>query len=262
MEDTISVILTVHNQEPIIGNIFKGITDNASENVKEIIVILDGCTDNSKEEIFKQMNLLESSFDIAIAEAPDLNETLCNNSGLQQSRYKYSIIVQDDCLIKEPEFDKRLLKPFKVVENVMAVSGRDAVDTRLIDGRLDYYNCGGVDAGTARNIFSIRDGVNRSPLMLDNDKVSLLGYLDEDFAPLDSDDVDLCIRGYKKYGWLSGSYVINYESPLWWGKTRTNPKSAFVWEQSMIKNHKLIVERHYDFIVGQKHSRDVIIEYP
>lgn len=258
-KDTVSVILTVHNQEKIIGEIFRGITDNASENVREIIIILDGCTDNSRDVIFDEMNNISRRFTVAIAVAPDINETLANNSGLQQSMYKYSIIVQDDCLIKEPEFDKRLLKPFKVVENVMAVSGRDAVDTRLINGQLDYYNCGGVDAGTSRNIFSIRDGVNRSPLMLDNEKIAQLGYLDKDFAPLDSDDVDLCIRGYKQFGWLSGSYVIDYESPLWWGKTRTNPASASLWEWSMKKNHKLIVERHYDFIVGEKHSQDIVI---
>jgi len=258
MEDTVSVILTVHNQEQIIREIFYGIANNCSENVSEIIVIVDGCTDESENILkgcFKQTPIA-----IMIAKTPNINETLANNVGLRASICDYSIIVQDDCLIREADFDKRMLKPFKLIPELLAVSGRDAVDTRLVNGGLDYYNVGGKDVGTPRNIFSIRDGVNRSPLMLDNKKVRELNYLDEDFAPLDSDDVDLSIRGYKQFGYLVGSYVVDYDSPLHWGKTRQNPYSNMIWENSMRKNQKLIVERHYDFIVGEKHSKDVIIE--
>jgi glycosyltransferase involved in cell wall biosynthesis len=256
--DTVSVILTVHNQEQIIREIFYGIVNNCSENVKEIIVILDGCTDES-ENILKEC-FSQTQIAIMIAKTPNINETLANNVGLRASNCDYSIIVQDDCLIREKDFDKRMLKPFKLIPELLAVSGRDAVDTRLINGALDYYNVGGKDAGTPRNIFSIRDGINRSPLMLDNKKTKQLNYLDDDFAPLDSDDVDLSIRGYKQFGYVVGSYVVEYESPLHWGKTRSNPQSAWLWELSMKKNHKLIVDRHYDFIVGDKHSRNMEIE--
>jgi len=257
-ENTVSIILTVHNQEKIIGEIIKGISENISENVKELIIILDGCTD--KSEFIMDKFLTKFNCNIKIIETPDINEVLANNVGLKNSECEYSIIVQDDCKINEPDFDKRMLKPFGKFFNLLAVSGRDAVDTRIVDNRLDYYNCGGVDAHTPRNIFSIRDAINRSPLMLNNERVKKLNYLDESFAPLDSDDVDLSIRGYKNFGYIVGSYVINYESPLSWGKTRNNSESARIWEKSMIKNHKLILERHYDFIVGEKHSYDVVIE--
>lgn len=259
MKETISVILTVHNQEMIIGKVIKGILDNVSRSVQEVSVIFDGCTDDSEDVANWAIINHPNSSMVTTFITPNLNETLANNYGLSVSSCDYAIIVQDDCLIKEPKLDQRLLEPFRIVPNLLAVSGRDAVDTRLVNGRLDYYNCGGKDANTPRNIFSIRDAVNRSPLMLDHNKALDLGYFDEDFAPLDSDDVDLSIRGYKKHGWLVGSYVIDYESPLHWGKTRNNANSARIWEASMIKNHKLIVKRHYDFIVGEKHSEDIII---
>jgi glycosyltransferase involved in cell wall biosynthesis len=258
MGDTVSVILTVHNQEEIIRPIFQGLIENCSENVAQLIVVLDGCTDKS-EEILNEC-YQQTKKEITICKTPNLNETLANNFALKQSRCDYSIIVQDDCLIQEKDFDKRMLKPFQLIPELLAVSGRDAVDTRLVNGALDYYNVGGKDVGTPRHIFSIRDAVNRSPLMLDNKKAKQLNYLDEDFAPLDSDDVDLSIRGYKEFGYLVGSYVIDFYSPLHWGKTRNNPVSNKVWEDSMRKNHKLIVDRHYDFIVGEKHSRDEFID--
>lgn len=260
-DDSVSVILTVHNQENIVEEILIGILDNISENVKELIIILDGCTDRSESKIDKLLPRAKSkNLDIKIIFTDNINETRANNVALKNSTCKYSIIVQDDCKITESNFDRRMLKPFELIPNLLAVSGRDAVDTRLLNGKLDYYNCGGKDAGTPRNVFSIRDGINRSPLMLDNEKLKKLNYLDEDFAPLDSDDVDLSIRGYKEFGYLVGSYVIDYESPLAWGKTRSNPESAKVWEESMKKNHHLIEQRHRDFIIGEKHGVDMVIE--
>ena len=256
--ETVSIILTVHNQEEIIGEVFSAIIENMSKNTKELIVILDGCTDNSEREIDKHLiNAKNKGVDIKIIITPDVNEVIANNVGLKNSTCKYSLLVQDDCKITEKDFDLRMLKPFQVVPNLIAVSGRDAVDTRLVDGKLDYYNVGGKDVGTQRHVFSIRDAVNRSPLMLNNEMAKEMGYFDEDFAPLDSDDVDLCIRAYKEKYYLCGSYVIEFESPLHWGKTRSDSESAKVWEKSMIKNHKLIVDRHYDFITGKKHSRDM-----
>ncbi|OGR15026.1 MAG: hypothetical protein A2097_11760 [Desulfobacula sp. GWF2_41_7] len=261
MEDTISVILTVYNKEDIITEVLNGILNNISPKVKELIIVLDGCTDGSESKIDRLLpKAKDMGLDIKIICTDNVNEVKANNVGLKNSSCKYSILIQDDCQIIEKDFDNRLLKPFQIIPNLLAVSGRDAVDTRIINGKLDYYNCGGKDAGTPKDIFSIRDAVNRSPLMIDNEKVKSLNYLDEDFAPLDSDDVDLSIRGYKEYGYLVGSYVIDYISPNHWGTTRSNPESARVWEQSMLKNHKLIAERHYSFITGEKHGKDIIIE--
>jgi len=256
MNKTIGILLTIHNQEQLAPIIFDGIVNNISPNVTLITIIFDGCTDRSEEVLKDKVSINCGAF-VETFNTPNLNETLANNYGLKISPCDYTIIVQDDCLIQEKNFDQRMLKPFLAVPELIAVSGRDAVDTRLLNGRLDYYNVGGKDVPHSRDIFYIRDAVNRSPLMLDMKKLKELNYLDEDFAPLDSDDVDLCIRAYKQFGYLSGAYVINFSSPLNWGTTRRNPISAKIWEESMKKNHNFIVQRHYDFIVGEKHSKDM-----
>ena len=257
-EDSVSVILTVYNQEEIIQDVFLGIVENMSDNVKEIIIILDGCTDRSEAMLDKV--LPKAGVPIKIILTPNINEVRANNVGLKNSECKYSILVQDDCKITEKDFDKRMLKPFKVFPNLLACSGRDAVDVRILNGRLDYYNLGGKDANTPKNIFSIRDGFNRSPVMIDNEKMKEMNYFDDDFAPLESDDVELGLRAYKEKGYFVGSYVIDYQSPLGWGTTRKNANSNMIWEQSLLKNQRLIMERHMDLITGEKHSMDVIIE--
>lgn len=261
MEDTISAILTVYNKEDIVTDVLNGILDNISENVKELIIILDGCIDGSESKIDKLLPKAKNlGLDIKIIFTDNVNEVRANNVGLKNSSCKYSILVQDDCQITEKFFDKRMLKPFKIIPNLLAVSGRDAVDVRIINGKLDYYNLAGVDAHTPKNIFSIRDGFNRSPVMVDNDKMKELNYFDDDFAPLESDDVDLGLRAYKLFGYVVGSYVVDYYSPHHWGSTRNNSESNRIWELSLAKNQKLIMERHHDFIVGEKHGKDIIID--
>jgi glycosyltransferase involved in cell wall biosynthesis len=260
-KDTVSVILTVYNQENIIQEVLNGILDNISDITKELIIILDGCTDGSESQIDKLLpKARDKNLDIKIIFTDNVNEVRANNVGLKNSTCEYSILVQDDCKIIEKDFDKRMLKPFKVIPNLLAVSGRDAVDVRIWNGEIDYYNLAGVDANTPRNIFSIRDGFNRSPVMIDNAKMKEMNYFSDDFAPLESDDVELGLRAYKTLGYVVGSYVVEYYSPSNWGSTRSNLESNRIWELSMIKNKKLIIDRPSEFIAQPKHSVDMVIE--
>lgn len=257
-ENSISVILTVYNQERIISDIFSGIADNISDNVKEIIVIFDGCTDNSMENtrsVYKK-----SKAEIREFITPNLNEVLANNVGLKASTAEYSIIVQDDCLIQEKNFDLRLLKPYSYVPNhLLAVSGRDADDYYISGTTLPVTNTFGVDVQSPRNIFGIRDAINRGPLMLNNERLKHLNYLDESFAPINSDDIDLSIRAYKQFGYVVGAYCINFYSPLQWSATASKPESSLICWASTERNRKRITEIHKDYFDGYKHSIDISI---
>ena len=50
-----SIVLTVHNQEGIIKKILSGIEEN-TEGSYELIIILDGCTDNSEKDVIEYVN--------------------------------------------------------------------------------------------------------------------------------------------------------------------------------------------------------------
>jgi hypothetical protein len=167
--------------------------------------------------------------------------------------------MQDDMQLVEKDFDKRLMKPFFVIPNLLGVSARDAVDARIINGNIDYYNVAGKDVNTPRNLFCIRDIINRGPILFKNSVLKELNYLDADFAPLAQDDSDISARAYKK-GYLVGSYVTEYYSPLEWGQTRKNSVSGGIIAWSEAKNMKLLMERHLDYILAPKHDQDIILE--
>lgn len=251
----IDIILTVHNQESIIKKIFSSIIENKSYLVDKIIIIFDGCSDNSECEIDK----IYCDVPIIKIYADDVNEVKANNLGLKKSKNIYSLLIQDDMLIQEKNFDLRLSKPFAVVENLFMVSGRDAVNGRFVNNSIEFYDVAGKDANTSRNVFSIRQAVNRGPILIKNEILKKLNYLDEDFAPLSLDDVDLSFRALKR-GYYVGSYVIDYFSDYYWGATRKTQKSNQIFDESEHKNMILLMNRHYDVLISEKNNVDIILE--
>lgn len=246
----ISIILTVHNKQELIERVVRGIVDNTTSKNAELIVIFDGCRDNSekivnnidkKELVYKRIYL------------PNVFETISNNVGMMASKGEYVIIVQDDMVIEENGWDERLIKPF-VFNDVFAVSARAAHNflsrkKNQLEVISDY-----IDKNTAnRDTYYIRNSVNRGPLALRKSMVMKLGYLDEIYAPYTWDDHDICHRAYNEHKWVSGLYLINYLSENKWGSTRTKSADIFNWAYK--KNADIFYDRHKPYL-DQNHNEE------
>jgi glycosyltransferase involved in cell wall biosynthesis len=260
-KETVSFIMPVHNQQDLVVPIARSIISNMSENIKEIIIIFDGCTDNSEDNFNTILN--EFPFPPIILHAPNIFEVRATNLGFKTQTCDYSIFGQDDMLMVEKEFDQRLLKPFKIIHELLCVSSRDAVDV-IPDpndmNMLSFINVAGRDVDTPRNIFAVRDAINRGHMCFNNVKAEKLGFMDEIFAPQNLDDVDIGMRGYREYGWLVGAYECKHISELAWGTSRKDMKSYMIFEASNRKNHKIVRERYSEYFLKEKHSADIIIE--
>ena len=90
-----SIILTVHNKGWLIDKVIQNIYKNTVGSY-ELIVILDGCTDNSEEVVLENVNR-----DATILYAANVFETTANNIGLRRATGEKVIIVQDDMVITE-----------------------------------------------------------------------------------------------------------------------------------------------------------------
>jgi glycosyltransferase involved in cell wall biosynthesis len=256
-QPTVSIILTIHNQEDLIKRVVNSILENKSKNVKELIMIFDACTDKSKEYAEK---LLKDTNDISLIfneTTEDFYEIKCNNIGLKLSSCNYSMIVQDDMVIEEKDFDTRMLKPF-MFEDTFAVTSRISHNYLYVDKKLLWVDYAGYDPYNLklfpipRNVFAIRDTCNRGPLLLDNEKVEKLNYLDESYWPQNLDDHDICLRAWTKYGWTSGSYWIKWTSREEWGGTRKNQEKYLWFEEFNALNKERLFKNHYDYIISEK----------
>ena len=82
--------------------------------------------------------------------------------------------------------------------------------------------------------------------MLKMSKAKELDFFDEQFAPFELDDVDLCCRAFKKFGLFSGANPIYYIELN--GSKKNNLISQKMSEKSISKNTKILLKRHSDLI--------------
>ena len=162
-------------------------------------------------------------------------------------------------LIKQKNWDKTLINNFNKYD-LFAVSGRAAHDFRFINNKFVVVNIFGREYPFSSNnffgriiarifvifklywiykyfnFFSKRLVVNRGPLMLEMQKTKELNFLDEEFAPFELDDVDLCCRAFKRFGLLSGANPIFYVELN--GSKKNNLFSQNMSKKSIKKKYK------------------------
>ena len=260
-----SFILTVHNKDFLILKVLESIK-NFSSGEYELIIILDGCTDNSSE-IVMQFKSDNPMINIKVIETPDVFETKANNVGLKLATGDIAIIIQDDMIINESDWNIRLTKPFMVFDDVFAVTANCAHNWEINPNSKHIHGTTNNDyewsdilihtdhsnkTNTPRNIFRIRQCVNRGPLAINLSDLRSLNYFDEIFAPLDMDDHDLCFRMSEKLNKVVGCYWIDYISNPNWGGTRINGQPSSWSLAANQKNVKIVYNRHKNNIVNKK----------
>jgi len=255
MDNTITCLLTTHNKEDMIESVCYGIINNMSELTKEIIVVFDGCIDKT-EEIVKQI-LENININVKYIYTDDVFETKSNNAGLKKVTSDYVILIQDDMIIKEKNFDKRMLKPFISFDDVFAVTSQTAHNNQINNNTVITNNPADRRSGYPRDKFAIREIANRGPLMYNYKDLVKLNFFDEYFAPYSYDDHDISYRAYKELGKVSGLYWIDYDSDPSWGTTRV--KNQSLSSQSHARNSSIIINRHSDVLGGKIKNEDRVL---
>ena len=262
-----TIILTVHNKENTIRSILEKLFANISQHTTKIIIILDGCTDKTEKKIKNFLTFNRTSIEVEIILTDDIWETKANNVGLKKVKTEYATIVQDDMLILQKNWDRKLLTNFLNYE-IFAVSGRAGHDFSFHKNKFNAVNVFGREYPFSShrifgkvigklvsffkpywlykylNFFATRIVVNRGPLMLDMKKLKALNFFDEAFAPFELDDVDLCCRAYKKFGLFSAANPIYYIELN--GSKKNSSFSNNMSKKCIIKNTKILIDRHFD----------------
>jgi len=264
-----SIILTVHNKEDLLNDVLLSIKNNTSSNF-ELNIVVDGCTDSSEQIID---TFIKNNLNLKIKKfiTNNIFETKANNVGLKNSSGEYCVIIQDDMIINEHGWEKRLVKPILNFSDIFAVTANATHNWiynpysihQYMKENLDDCWCDIIRVSNlanknnmTRDMFAIRDCVNRGPLILKHDILQKFNYFDETFDPQDMDDHDLCYRVFKQAGLKVGCYIIDYISKEEWGSTRKSGKPANWLLKANHKNSKLVFERHKDLICGTKHDEN------
>lgn len=246
-KNNITCLLTTHNKENLIELVSNGIIQNVSDLTKQIVVVFDGCVDNTEnltKDIFKNF---KGRVDYVYTE--DVFELKANNAGLKVVESEYVILIQDDMVIKEKDFDKRMVKPFQTFSDVFAVTSQTSHNNRVVNNHLQVNDAADRRLGTPRDIFAIREIANRGPLMYNYSDLVSLNYFDENLCPSSYDDHDISYKAYEKFGKVSGLYWIDYDSDPNWGTTRQ--KNINIHNNAHSRNSKIIMDRYSHLLNGE-----------
>ncbi len=250
-----SVVLTIHNKEFLMNQVVSNLVNNLSELNDQIVIVFDGCTDNS-EGIVRDNLKRVSNKKIDYLYADNVFETKANNIGLKSVINDYVVLIQDDMVVTEKDFDKRMLEPFIKYSDVFAVTSFVAHNNIYNEQtkQINYIDIAHKD-NSSRDIFYAREYGNRGPLMYNYNDVVKLNFLDEYFSPQNYDDMDMSMRAFKELGKVSGLYTIDYISEPGWGITRQ--KNQSLHNNLVYVNAAKILEKHRDLLYNKdKYKED------
>jgi glycosyltransferase involved in cell wall biosynthesis len=267
-----SIILTVHNKEYLLPIVLNSIFQNTYLN-SELIIVFDGCTDNSEDIALNFCkNNLPSNIKLKYIQTSNIFETRANNAGAALAENDLLIFTQDDCIIKEKNFDIRLQKPVNEFKDVVGVTGRcahnwyynknntDEYKEKIEEGRwanILYHADHADKTNIDRNTFAIRDTGNRGPLLIKNDIFKKIGGFSEKIIKQDLDDHYFFYTAFKQFGLNVGCYWIETKSEDIWGGTRKENGQPHQWLLDCnFQNSKTLLNDHKDLIIGNKHNEN------
>ena len=253
LEIDYSVIVPIYNQEKIvvknIGSILK-----YTGGIFEIIIILDCCYDKTEINLinfidnYQHFNNKLSSIKIFKQPNSPIYESSCDNIGFVMSKGEYCLEIQSDMEMTEINYNLHLTKPFNLIDNVLAVSGRCAHNLFNVSGGIGklgkLVEKSVSEVGLDKNKFYTFETCNRGPLLFDAKKLEQLNYLDEVNYHQDNSEHDIMIRGYLNFGYICGYTPIDFKSPLEDGTTRrkfdsSNEKINLNYKHLRMSQHKV-----------------------
>lgn len=219
-------IIIAHNAkqhlEEMLYSLFKCKTKK-----NKVFIVLNGCTDNSKE--------IAEKFDLTIFETPDIKETLGINHALKNiEQVGFNIILQDDVFLIDESIEDKILTLYSKVKNVGVVGmshgcnlKEDTLSSEDPTSETDLIKSEFRDLlphikPLEKDHFSFRQIVYKSPIVISSELYGKLGGYDERFAPIAHEDTEYCIRsimaGYNNLLWAA-----NLDHRVKYGATRKIP---------------------------------------
>ncbi len=262
MSNNFNYIVPIFNKEDVLPKTLEGI-EKCSTSESKIILVVDGCTDGS--EAIVDDFIKNSSHKAEKILMPNVHMLLSVNAGLKKVTSGFSIIMQDDIILKDADTENKIIELYQRMNGKLGVIsfryasniGISSLTHRLkrktfkgmieekdfIKGPDDYANYPEGNYGNFYPRMSAINGPNCIPWNL----LSQSGVLDEKLAPYGFDDPEYCLRSLK-LGFINGLFPVHYQSEIEWGGTRRSKSFANATSRIHKKNRIYIYKKHNVFL--------------
>lgn len=136
----ISVVITVFNQESLIGEVMRAVCSCVTQ-FFELILIDDGSEDNTLVEIIRALDGSDFKFEYLTNFSLYQNdvsrfETICDDFGIRVSKSPTVLLLQADILVTEKGFDKSMCDALAMNSDLIMLSGRG---TEMLKPIIEFY---------------------------------------------------------------------------------------------------------------------------
>lgn len=252
----VSLVLPIFNKESTIEELLEAL-DRAVERYPdvELHIFFDGCIDRTEEVVRAFFERTRPSYDVTFETTPDIFEIKTNNLGLRKSTGKYCAILQDDVYVHDPLFLFEAVNFLDRNPRTAILGGLGGVNffprgarglrgpgqVAMIRKEVSWRQNAETDPTLAYRFFEV-DACMRGPLFLRKAFLEEYGYLDEIYAPLHQDDMDICFRArhldQKVYGML-----MNVENRSLTVAQYNDIERSKRWQQIVDRNLDVFYER-------------------
>lgn len=212
----VSIVLSIFNKEDSIVDLLKLLSSACEEyGNTELQIIFDGCNDKS-EKLTRAFFKKNPKQLVYYCVTDNIWEVKSNNIGLRNATGRYTVIIQDDNFVYDKFFLFEAVQFFEKNPTVAILGGLAGVNfypkntslpsgpgqTTMNQDEVYWRQDANTDPLLRNRIFQV-DACMRGPLFIKKAFLEEYGYLDDAYAPLYNDDMDLCFRarskGYKVY---------------------------------------------------------------
>jgi len=248
----VSIVLSIYNKGDSILRLLKYL-DKAILEYKnvELNIIFDGCKDKSEEIVHRYLR--NKNYAITYETTPNIFEVKSNNIGLKKSTGRYCCIVQDDNIIYDRNIFFEAVTFLDKAPKIAILGGLSGVNyyprgtklegpgqIALNENEAYWRQDENTDSDFKHEFFEV-DACMRGPLFMRKSFLEEHGYLDEIYAPLYQDDMDIAFRakslGYKVFAVLMN--VKNESSTI----ASYSPKRMKFFEDAMKRNTNIFYGR-------------------
>jgi glycosyltransferase involved in cell wall biosynthesis len=249
----VSVVLPIFNKEKSIGRLLESFDRAAVAygNI-ELHVIFDGCDDRT-EDVVREFYATRTAYVVTYEVTPNIFEVKTSNIGLRKSHGRYCVLLQDDNLVHDSNLFFEVTTFLDKTATAAVLGCLAGVNFYPLGTRLHgpgqismtehetyWRQDADTDPALVSKFFQV-DACMRGPLVVRRDFLLKHGYLDEVYAPLYMDDMDLGMRvadrGSKVYAMLG-----NVENESLTMAHYGVAKRAF-FEKVIAKNTKIFYDR-------------------
>jgi glycosyltransferase involved in cell wall biosynthesis len=215
----VTAIVQLFNKRQNIEAIVAGLL---TPSIEEIIVIDDGSRDGAIE-ILPRLLTGKNHF---IIRSNDLFEIRTYSRALDFARGEIVALLQDDDI--PPPAGKWVSEALELFERhpqLAILGGRDGLELKLKvnpssdESPIAYKAVNERDGHRIDLPFQFVEIINRAPMLARRQTVQQLGGIDNTFAPFQCDDVDLCLRAWKR-GFQVGLYSTAFVRDVGMGGMR------------------------------------------